>query len=265
MRRGRLAVVACWLVLVGCADIRPNLPDGEDDDDSEPIADDDDDGDIGSDDADGPDGGVAGGPDGGVPDPDAAPPEEQTRTFGAENFTDTYIRANNPTFNYGASPRVCADAPTDDRRILMRVDVSSLAAGVAVTGAELHIWVGTAVNDYSTELYTVYPMLEEWKEGVQDAAAGNASWDVRLPATPWSATGAGVGSRGASAVGSFVPAGIDTEYAIELDADMVQGWVDDPASNFGIVILSAGTDGGCFDSSEFATASKRPSLVVTYD
>ncbi|HUS67568.1 MAG TPA: DNRLRE domain-containing protein [Kofleriaceae bacterium] len=252
MARGRIAVIVC--LLAGCADIQPNEPDEPDESSSDAAPDIDEDLDAGQ----------TAAPDADPLDPDAGPGDELTRIFGAADFQDTYVRLNNPTFNYGGVNRMCADTTTDDRRMLIRVDVSSLAAGVEVTGAELHIWTGTAANDLSTQIYSAYPMLESWTEGNLSAAAGTASWNQRSSNTAWTTAGAGTGSRAASAVGSFIPAAIDTEYTIDLEVDMVQGWVDDAATNHGITIVSAGEDGGCFDTSEFATASKRPSLVVTY-
>jgi hypothetical protein len=65
-------------------------------------------------------------------------------------------------------------------------------------------------------------------------------------------------------VGSFDPTAIDTEYVVPLDPAMVADWIADPASNHGVVIVAAGSDGGCFNSTELATAAKRPSLAVTW-
>lgn len=243
--------ILAWCLL-GCAEIHPG---------------DDDDGGAAEDAAPGgPDAAAsASTPDGSpAPDPDAAPGEITTTVFDAASIRDTYLRLNNPTLNYGGGTRMCADTTTDDRRILLRVDVSSLAAGVEVESAELHIWTGTSANDLSTQIYSIYPMLESWTEGNLSATAGVASWNQRATGTAWTTAGAGNGSRGDGAVGSFVPDAIDTEYTVEVDAALVQGWIDDAATNQGVTIVSAGEDGGCFDSSEFTTASKRPSLSVSW-
>ena len=252
MRRVRIAISAC-LLAAACADIQPSDPDAEPTldaggDEETPFR----------------DAGDTPGADADPAAPDAGPGDELTRTFGAADIVDTYLRLNNPTFNYGGGDRMCADTTTDDRRILLHIDVSSLAAGVEVTGAALHVWTGGLTNDLSTQIYSVHPMLEEWKEGIQTGAAGNASWELRLPATPWTTAGAGTGSRAADAVGSFVPDAIDTEYTVELEPALVQGWVDDATTNHGGQIVSAGAAGGCFLTTEHAPAARRPSLVVTY-
>ena len=82
--------------------------------------------------------------------------------------------------------------------------------------------------------------------------------------TPWTVSGAGTGSRDDQVVGSFVPAAIDTEYTIPLDPALIAGWLADEESNFGIIIVAAGSDGACFDSTEFPTAAKHPTLSVTW-
>jgi hypothetical protein len=197
-----------------------------------------------------------------VPPPDAAPP--QTTLIDAASIVDTFLRFNNPALNYGITERLCADTTTDDRRVLLRIDVSSLPTDIEVVSADLHIWTSTSTNDLSTQTFSVYRMLESWNEGSQDAATGFASWDDRKSGTGWTVAGAGVGSRDDVVMGSFVPAAIDTEYIVPLEPEIVAGWVADPASNFGAVIVAAGQDGGCFASSEAATASRRPSLSVTW-
>lgn len=200
-----------------------------------------------------------------APPPDAAPLETQTTVFSADDIADTFVRLINPTFNYGGRDRMCADTTSDDRRMLLRIDLSALPAGAQVVEATFHLWTGTSTNDLSTQTFSAYQMLEAWNEGTQDGAAGFANWNERKSGTAWTVAGAGVGSRDDVVMGSFVPAALDTEYLVSLQPELIQGWVDDPASNFGIVIVSAGADGGCFATAEFATASKHPSFVVTWN
>jgi hypothetical protein len=50
-----------------------------------------------------------------------------------------------------------------------------------------------------------------------------------------------------------------------LSPDLVQSWVDNPASNNGIIIASAtSTDGVDFSSRESTNSSLRPQLNVSY-
>lgn len=195
---------------------------------------------------------------------DASPPGTETTVFAVPDVVDTYLRLSDPTFNYGGRDRMCADTTTDDRRILLRVDVSALPAGAAVLQAKLHIWTGTSDNDLSSQTYSLYQVLESWNEGNENGVAGAASWNERQGGTAWTVAGAGVGSRDDVAVGSFKPTALDTEYAVALQPDLVRGWIEDPASNDGIIIVAAGSDGACFATTENATAGKHPTLSVTW-
>lgn len=197
------------------------------------------------------------------PNPDAAT-ETQTTVFAVPDVIDTFLRFSNPTFNYGAGERMCADTTTDDRRILLHIELSSLPGDAEVLAANLHLWTGTSTNDLSTETYSIYRMLESWSEGGETAAAGAASWNERTAGTAWTVSGAGTGSRDDEVIGSFVPAALDTEYIVPLDPTLVAGWAADASSNFGIIIVAAGSDGACFATTEFPTAAKHPTLSVTW-
>lgn len=196
--------------------------------------------------------------------PDAARPEPQTTVFAVPDVIDTYLRLKDPTFNYGVAASMCADTTTDDRRMLLRIDVSSVPAAAEIVAANLHLWTGTSTNDLSTQTYSIYRMLESWNEGGQNAAAGAASWNERKSGTPWTVAGAGNGSRDDVVMGTFVPTAIDTEYIISLEPELIAGWLADGESNFGIVIVAAGSDGACFDTTEYPTAGKHPTLSVTW-
>lgn len=190
--------------------------------------------------------------------------QQETTVFAVPDVVDTFVRLTDPTLNFGGRDRMCADTTTDDRRILLRIDVSALPVGAEVVQASLHIWTGTSTNDLSPQTFSFYRMLEDWNEGNQDGVAGAASWNERKAGTAWTVDGAGVGSREDVVIGSFVPAALDTEYVVELAPDVVAGWVADAASNFGVVMVAAGDNGACFDTTEHATAGKHPTLVVDW-
>ena len=195
--------------------------------------------------------------------PDASGELENT-VFAVPDVVDTFVRLSDPTLNYGGSARMCGDTTTDDRRMLLRFDVSSLPIGAEIASATLRLWTGTLTNDLSPQTYSAYQVLEAWDEGAEIAAAGSASWNERQPGVAWSVAGVGSGSRGDVVMGSFVPAALDTEYDLALDPDLVAGWADDRFSNFGIVIVGAGSDGACFATTESPNAGKHPILSVSW-
>jgi hypothetical protein len=194
---------------------------------------------------------------------DAAGELENT-VFAVPDVVDTFLRLSDPTLNYGGSARMCSDTTTDDRRILLRFDVSSLPVGAEIASATVRLWTGTLTNDLSPQTYSAYQVLEAWDEGAEIATAGSASWNERQPGVAWTVAGAGSGSRGDVVMGSFVPAANDTEYDLELDPELVAGWTDDRFSNFGIVIVGAGSDGACFATTESPDPGKHPILSVNW-
>jgi hypothetical protein len=65
-------------------------------------------------------------------------------------------------------------------------------------------------------------------------------------------------------VGSISPT-TTGKKTFALSPALVQGWVDNPASNNGIIIANAtNTDGFNFSSREATTSSLRPQISVTY-
>lgn len=214
-------------------------------------------------DAGGPDGDAGGASDAAVPDA-AASDQEVVTTFDENQIVDTYLHIDNPTLNYGGRHRMCADTAGTDRTSLIRVDVSQIPPGAEVSLATLALWTGTATNDFSPEPYLVYEILEGWNEGTQDGAAGEASWNDRKPALSWSTPGAGVDSRADTAAGTFTPMEIDSEYVIDLDADLVRRWIDSAVDNFGIVVVASGADGACFATTENGDPARRPRLAITW-
>ena len=247
----RLAFAAGWLLAIGaCRSFEASLP--SDDGGASDAAASDPTGDATA-------------PDAGSP-ADAAPPGTRSTTvFSEDDIEDTFLRLSDPTLNYGGRERMCSDTTTDDRRMLMRIDVSALPVGAEVVAADLHMWTGTIDSDASTQSATIYKMLESWDEGEEDTAAGTASWNERKADTPWLVEGAGVGSRADQAMGSLVPAAFDTEYVVAVEPALIQSWIDEAAGNFGIAIINAGSDGACFDTTEYSDEAKRPSLSVTWD
>ncbi len=66
-----------------------------------------------------------------------------------------------------------------------------------------------------------------------------------------------------TADGTYVGAGSTGYFTIAGLEQSMQAW-SDGASNYGWVLLNSGTDGLQFDSSEAATVSRRPQLIVEY-
>ena len=193
--------------------------------------------------------------DAGVPVPDASLSE-----VVIDGVEDTFLHLANPTFNHGATAKLCADLD-DARVVLLRFNLSAIPPGATVGGAVLRIvTTGTAASDAAVDPYVVHEMLEPWVEGTLTGAPGQASWNERALGTPWISAGAGPGSRSPDVIGTFVPSAIDTEYLVPLSGDLGQRWAATPEQNRGIALLATTNDGACFYSGEAANPAQRPQL-----
>lgn len=196
-------------------------------------------------------------------DAGTATPDGNTITsFSGDSIHDTYLRLDAPTLNYGLRQHLCVDqGGGEDRTPLIRVDLAEIPTGASLARATLHVWTR---DNGSVETHSVYEVLEPWDEGDTDGGLGAASWNERLPGQPWTAPGAGAGSRAEAASGSFIPEAEFTEYVVELDVDLVSRWIDAPLQNHGVAILGSGTDGVCFPSSERPDLVEGPRMTLTW-
>lgn len=187
--------------------------------------------------------------------PDAFVPPSTTNH---PSIADTFIASDFAT-STGTSAPLFPDqqsALTDGdpaRNALFRFDLTSIATTAAVSAAELHIWT----YDDPGATVTFYPLLEAWDEST-------ATWNQRSTGVAWSAAGAAPPSRGTTATATLTPSAAFTAYVVTIPAAVVAGWVANPASNHGLVLITTDTDGSRFSTKENTTASVRPYLRVTH-
>ncbi len=164
------------------------------------------------------------------------------------------------------------------RRAVLAFDVAAaLPAGAIVTDVELTLEMSMTAGDDS-RLFELYRLLSDWGEGTSvsdmmgggqgaDATTGDATWVHTFFDTDFWQTPGGDFQAAASAAKTVGTVGSYTFNSTpELVAD-VQGWVDDPASEFGWVLLGEeGEDltAKRFDSRERTDPSATPKLTVEY-
>jgi hypothetical protein len=161
------------------------------------------------------------------------------------------------------------------RRGLLRFDVASaVPAGAPVWEVTLRLNLSrTGVGPTTIGLHRA---LASWGEGTSDApseegggapaTAGDATWLHRFFDTEFWPTPGGDFVAQPSATLTVGPEGVYTWHSTpELLAD-VQAWIDDPASNFGWVLVADETSASTkrFDSRENPVASARPELMVAF-
>jgi hypothetical protein len=178
--------------------------------------------------------------------------------------SDNHLVKLDPTLNYGAAPSGWIDDSLGEERVtLLRFDLSAIPTTSQVQSAALSVFTHDNVQSSSPGVFALHELLESWDEGVQNGAAGTSNWNQRAVGVPWTAAGAGVGSRGITVLASIMPAQIATEYPVALPLALVQGWVTNPAINHGVVFVTAAQDGAALAMSEHATPTRRPLLTIT--
>ncbi len=164
------------------------------------------------------------------------------------------------------------------RRALMAFDVAgAVPAGSTIVHVQLRLTVAQA--GFGSRLTGLHRVLRDWGEagsvasGSQSTgvspARGDATWAQAFwPEQPWAAPGGDFVSM-ASAVASVHQPGTLPVWTStsQLVAD-VQGWLDDPMTNFGWLVrgdeFSTFTD-RAFYTREASESWMRPALAITYE
>lgn len=168
---------------------------------------------------------------------------------------------------------------TDDssrRRAVMAFDLGAIPAGATIQSAQVRLTM-TQTNSNSTPI-SLHRILASWGEGTSNATSGgggggatatanDATWVHRF----WSGTSwTSPGGQFTAAPSATLPVGGTGTYTwgstTQLVAD-VQGWLANPASNFGLIAIgdeSQDQTAKRFATREAATASTRPALLLTY-
>jgi hypothetical protein len=162
------------------------------------------------------------------------------------------------------------------RRVLIKFDVAgAIPAGATITSVKLTMNMSKTIAGATP--VTLNKVNADWGEGTSNAGAnegkgapattGDATWLHRIfNSTMWTNAG---GDYGYGVSASLSVDGIRSYTWLstsQLVVD-VQGWLTNPSSNFGWIIIgdeSSASTAKRFDSRENATLSKRPSLIITY-
>ena len=158
-----------------------------------------------------------------------------------------------PSTNNGSATTLKVDGDDPGGKDLyaaLRWDLSQLPVGATVTSATVTL----NISNPSSQTYEAYELKRAWGEG-------QVNWNVAATGTSWATAGArGATDRG-SQIASVTPTNI-APYSFTIPASVVQGWLNDPSSNNGIVLAhTTNYDGFVFDSREGASP---PKLTINY-
>jgi len=172
--------------------------------------------------------------------------------------SDTYLDGKKTTMNYGAGASLIVNG-NPDNAALLKWDLSGIPAGSTLQSATLSINVTGA----SADTYEIYELKRSWTET-------QATWNKSNSATSWQSAGAhGSLDRGATVLGTVTASAVGIRNVVLNAAGLavVQGWVNNPATNFGFILQDyANTikDDLAFSSREATIAANRPQLQVVY-
>ena len=186
---------------------------------------------------------------------------------GTLTFTpaaDTYLREDQTGRNYGSCATLGVDRETSKRlRSLLKFDLSSIPAGATITSVSLTM-EATAVQSNTSFTIDAHSVSNSWTEGTQCDANGNSNWNNRT-ASAWTAAGGDysgtiLSSVAVSTAGSYTwPSGANFISA-------VQGWVNTPLNNNGLLLKFNTEAAGSNQVKTFSssTGTSAPVLTVTY-
>lgn len=175
---------------------------------------------------------------------------------------DTAIAQAAPETNYGASAVCGADGDdppntASDQATLLYWDLSSLPPRAVALAAEVVL----AVSNASANAYPLAGLRRPWDEL-------QATWLDAQTRQPWEQPGAlGSADRWPAALGSLGPAQTGLRQVTLNTAGLllVQQWLADPSTNYGLALSSAAnTDGVDFACRETGIPWQRPRLNLSY-
>jgi hypothetical protein len=168
---------------------------------------------------------------------------------GYVGFEDTSLFSENENSG-GGSDGVFAgtNGQLDTRRALIRADFSVIPQGSTITDVSLQMTVMMSGDNFGNVDFTLHKVFRDWGEGDviglseggfgAMAAPGDATWLSNAHgASSWTDAGGDFAPNVSATAAAGLAGTTATWGGPNLVAD-VQGWIEDPSSNHGWLILS---------------------------
>lgn len=180
---------------------------------------------------------------------------------------DTFINSGSPTTNYSTNTTTLNTytwpANTPANRIVMKWDLSAIPKTAVIQRATLSLYMygyeeTGGDNNYEISVHKIVN---------RNPVIASCTWNTYNGTSAWSG-GADGGARDIAPQESSTVVNKTAGYKSWDVSKMVQDWVSTPSSNFGLMLNSDSTAASdsnrMFRPTEYATASQRPKLTVTY-
>jgi len=170
---------------------------------------------------------------------------------------DTKLLSEFPLSVFGNAQDLEADGAPENA-VLLKWDVSAIPPSATILSAEISV----DVTNPSTDSYEIYPLLRPWQED-------DASWAEAEYGSLWGRAG-GSDSRdhGSEILGRLTSESTGSKSFVlnEEGVDWIQGWIEDPLVNNGLIIqdYENAWDGLDFWSREAGESASRPQLRIQY-
>jgi hypothetical protein len=177
-------------------------------------------------------------------------------TAGYAGTLDTYLWGTTPDTTRGTETTFVMDitvgTPSDDRRALLKFDLSSIPTTATIVGAKLEFWISAEGQGWAW-----YRMLVPWTESsTYNTMTGGVDNDgIDASATPSVINGVNLDTI------------LNVTVRDNILVSDVQAMVSNPSTNYGWLgknLDTATGDGVQFDSRESVTTTRRPKLTVRY-
>ena len=189
---------------------------------------------------------------------------------------DATIESDFPSLNMGGcSYLLTGKVSVAIYKSLIKFDISYISPkDVDVKTAKLTLYFDNTDDIDGSNTYTAYAVTKNWTEGTGACGGAgdadvNASWNYYDGSVnSWDTAG---GDYGAAAMSDsvFISSVSDgSSIVFNLNADMVESWIEEPHNNYGIIIVGAALSGTHWlrpCSSDYASGNYyRPRLEIDY-
>ncbi|MBN1155530.1 DNRLRE domain-containing protein [candidate division KSB1 bacterium] len=199
-----------------------------------------------------------------------------------ESCEATVMYQKYPDSNYGSRGASTLELTWWNSGLVQFKDIEKYLTGKQILSAKLTFIFAGGVDEYTTEQNVasiqIFPILKSWREGrgVSHSTAyyDEATWNsARHGRTMWDLPGCrGESDRTPQPLASYVikgnGEGIEFDGTVELPPELVQGWVDNPESNNGLLFEKEDSypnnDHFYFEDDDDEWFMNHPRLIVQY-